>query len=939
MQKCKKIIAGIMTIFILATTTCVFPVFAQEPAVSIDDINFLISLGIYDSADEMDLQDDVLNRETVASLLSVFYGVTEADFPVKSNFADVSEYWASGHIVTMVQNGILRGYSDGLFRPKDAITLDELVKIFVCMTGHDALAELKGGYPKGYINEAKYCGILDGITYDDGNKKITKGLFTKLLLNAIEVPLIRQATYGEFNDLVMMDEQTLLTENLDIYIHNGFVMSTPHAIVNYKAPVGVGQIMIDKAIYDCDFDAYDRLGTRVKAYYKKTANDVRGKILYLDTPNNETEQVIIDADNISSVTASKFTYYDGNKSKTIDIKTGLIVVFNGKQMPYYTATEHLFPKQGSVRFVDVDDSNGYDYAIVSCEIDYVVKDVVFENGILKITEENGKTDLAIKMDDENTFCNVIYNGVSYNPEKIKPGDILTIEADSIDLATLKVKKDSKSYRITRSTEEIKGTVSMIKKDCIVVDEGEFKPSASADMSQLVLGTEYTFGLNYRGQIVYYEESGEQVMKYGILQTHAVKDEAFSSTLKLKLFSSDDKFIVLETAKKVSIDGVVRKTPDAMLTALKNASANFAATVNALTPADSTTPLIMQVPVDGIWQLIKYSVNADGKINKIDTLAANAKPLDTDLTLSMISPVYDKATNANLYLTYQANTLCIDGKYGFAMDSTLFDIGLTSEHKLNDKTYKAHIGSKPGVSTQSNFMGVACFDVDENMNHKAVLKVYPSPAITSQFIGMNDTTNFMLFQRVEYKTNPDGDFVPYMYGRSMTNGAELFVEMDSESILDNPCVDISEDMMTSTEARRVEAGDVIRWAADLDGKATFVQTFMTNDGEDGFAAKTLKGSHQGVGGKYYSTCRMGYGVVQNYNDPYMVFRWDDAVKGTTYEPRRIYGLKNVLMFDRSSGEVETAAITDIRTAKDYQTPDNVAVYFSSGSTITFIIYRD
>lgn len=82
----------------------------------------------------------------------------------KSPFDDVeSSRWSSGYIARANELGIVNGYGDGKFGPKDSVTVAQAAKMLVCAWGYADEAIEAGGWPNGYISVANEQRILDSV--------------------------------------------------------------------------------------------------------------------------------------------------------------------------------------------------------------------------------------------------------------------------------------------------------------------------------------------------------------------------------------------------------------------------------------------------------------------------------------------------------------------------------------------------------------------------------------------------------------------------------------------------------------------------------------------------------------------------------------------------------------------------------------------------------
>ncbi len=140
---------------------------------------------------------------TRAELTKIMVVMSNPDFESSSiyteqSFSDVSsEHWAYPYIEYAKANGIIDGYGDGTFKPENDVTIEELLKMTVCLLGYEPMAETTGGYPAGYIKTAKRLGLDDFINVDYGSYAIRTET-ADVINKALDVPLMAQSESGDY---------------------------------------------------------------------------------------------------------------------------------------------------------------------------------------------------------------------------------------------------------------------------------------------------------------------------------------------------------------------------------------------------------------------------------------------------------------------------------------------------------------------------------------------------------------------------------------------------------------------------------------------------------------------------------------------------------------------------------------------------------------------
>ena len=95
-----------------------------------------------------------------------------------NKFSDVSGSWAATNINFAADKGIVNGYNDGTFGPKNNVTYFEMAAMLVNACGISQ-SDLTGTWPDNYFNKATELGILKDIVTPiagfDGNADATRG--------------------------------------------------------------------------------------------------------------------------------------------------------------------------------------------------------------------------------------------------------------------------------------------------------------------------------------------------------------------------------------------------------------------------------------------------------------------------------------------------------------------------------------------------------------------------------------------------------------------------------------------------------------------------------------------------------------------------------------------------------------------------------------------
>lgn len=878
-----------------------FTFFAVQPVKSYaaDDYEnltaILTDLGIYSSYDGMQLYNNMLSREEVASILSVFYGVTDEVSISKSDYMDVSENWSSGHIMTMVNHGIMMGFEDGLFRPQTLVTIEQAIKIFVTMTGYQVLAENAGGYPNGYLQIASQIGLLKKTNINNPKAPVTRGEFTVLLNNAVNTSVLRQTTVGKKNQFESDKNVTLLSENLNIYKTEGKLEAVAYVALDYKNPAGKDKIRIDNIVYFYDQEAYGYLGTEVQIYYKQTEADSLGTVLRISAAGkSEDNNVIVNAKDILSVTETTFTYDDDGRQKEIDISSDdLMLFFNGRRITYFDE-EYFYPKQGSVRFSDLNDDGRYEYVFVEFEVDYHVDMISTSNGEIVISDKTNKKPLVIKLENPDYHYSVWDRDLAISIHDIEPNDVISVAADSIDMVSGEFTEASRIFKIKLSEEKICGKVTEIRDgDALVIDGVEYKVGAGMKpLSKIMLGGSYTFYLNYLGKIAAYEKEGDLSVRYGILQAYD-RRENLASELRLRIFADNSAFVELVCKDSMKIDGYTPKEYGDAVAYLKSAATRF-------------NEMGMDTVVDDVWQVIKYETNAEKEIISVDTILDNKERTEDDLHY------FGYVETCNSFI-YSGN---LNAVVGIKNDTVFFDV---PNNKTEDNNYGMF---KKSSINKGDRIYMYLFDTN-NLNVAKLGVRLGSAASTN--IGVNEYEKMMIYEKTITMLNADGNAAPFICGTKISSNGSIRAELASASQL--------------TE-QGIVPGDFVRWSVDGDGVINKLEKTASIHGGGEWASTEHPGGvkQSGEAYAYANIVRFSYGKAAAMDSSYIKIRYGG--NDNFDEPCQYEEVSYVYIYNSSKNKVQTATMNDIRTIERFgeSDADTICAYFRSGRLTTVVIYR-
>ena len=250
--------------------------------------------------------------------------------------------------------------------------------------------------------------------------------------------------------------------------------------------------------------------------------------------------------------------------------------------------------------------------VIRVQQEYVAGKAKLE-GLLLPTDDDDKVDLA----------NITVKGDATSLEDIEEDDIVAEYLSEDETVTTLV--------VTRDT--VEGKVTRIDDDTYYIDGKDYDLAGKALITDLELGNEGVFFLDHNGELVDFDGSGVGPTNYAVVLgvEEGTVTEKFGKTSvddypQVKLATQDDETVVLDIYVKINSDGEVTNSA-------KIGSDNI---VTVYEEGEDTKLAIDSRLDENV--LIKYSLNKDGKINKV-TIVRNLEAANTFANVDL-----EKSTN-------------------------------------------------------------------------------------------------------------------------------------------------------------------------------------------------------------------------------------------------------------------------------------------------------
>ena len=263
-------------------------------------------------------------------------------------YEDIENHWAKENIKDSIENGIVNGYEDKLFRPDEKMTIAEYLKVLVKSGNFKLVKEGKDLWPDYYIATAKENGFILENEFPDYNKKINRNEIARITARYIDVTEVYEAQ----NKLKDLDKE-------------------------YKAEIC--KLMKLKVINGYEDNTYkgEKEVTRAEAItIAKRATDARRKLI------SERKYDISNAVKLTNI--NKDANVDGiYKDTRYELKNGEIIIYDdgkySKLQGYKVSGENINLKNATKVIKEMIDEDSYT-GVFYIPVKGIINQLVIMNG-------------------------------------------------------------------------------------------------------------------------------------------------------------------------------------------------------------------------------------------------------------------------------------------------------------------------------------------------------------------------------------------------------------------------------------------------------------------------------------------------------------------------------------------------------------------------------
>lgn len=471
---------------------------------------------------------------------------------------------------------------DDTFRPDDDILMNEALKIAVSAVGYAQRAEYTGGYPTGYIQEAKRLKLLDGIGGAVGTVSGEQAMI--IMYNMLNIcvadPSYSFYSDGDYGVSYTANNETYLNRLYDIYIAEGVVNATSYNSFEYGTEITTDNkyIEVDGIRLLADEVSPGLLGYRATAfYYDNGTEKLRLAAMEVESGN---KTIKCDLKDLSLVSSTEIEHTDKNGKIKKYRLSELVCIYNGRTVKGIKS--EYFDGDGYAVLIDNDCDGSYEVIQITSYSYLFVNEIDRNNR--KIGDKfSAKNSLDLSGIEEELISLTDVNGEKMSFYDVKPNMLLqVVTPQDLSIAEVKIISDT-----------VSGTVDTVNEDSLVINGVEYRYTEYFKrecLSDILPGVSNVFFVGYDGRLVCVKSETKQY-SYGILLK--IAGYTALSNAKMQIYTESGESAVYQFADNVLLDGVSMK-------------------------AEAAYNLKFAAGIDDGRRLIRYKLNSKNELKCIDT---------------------------------------------------------------------------------------------------------------------------------------------------------------------------------------------------------------------------------------------------------------------------------------------------------------------------------
>ncbi len=482
--------------------------------------------------------------------------------------SDSSINWSIPNINVAYDKGIINGYEDNTFRPKNNVAYEEALKMIVCTLGYTGIDTSSNPWYANFVAQANQLGVTKFASQlGAAETPANRACIAQMLYDSLDVALFENGVLT--NRTILKDYQGyirntgIISANADLSLTEADGVYLGKDEIQIYAQEKTTNLFETKTYKISDTSLAAHIGKEIEFYYKDNGS-TRTLAFAILSPSKEVT-VDVDRIDLSSSNNNQIRYYASETASSVtplSLDAQNTVVYNGKLYGANPAGSRfnlaMLPQIGSLTFLDSDNDNDYDIiTIKGYEVYYVSSKVTSEFSIIdSLTALNPKT-LILNVEDPSIKTTIVDkngNNLAYN--SIAAGNIICL-ARSSGIAgslvqTAVVLRDSFSGKITGKQGD----------SSITVNGKTYEYSAAApwvtgvgSLAEPALNESATFYTDLDGRIVAYKKDAvSSNVFYGFVMGMANSDSVFGTEKLVQVLTQTGAQATLILNNQTRVDG-------------------------------------------------------------------------------------------------------------------------------------------------------------------------------------------------------------------------------------------------------------------------------------------------------------------------------------------------------------------------------------------------
>ncbi len=735
----------------------------------------LAELGTFEKEHSSNEFSRTVTRLEFSEYLAGLLGVKDSKLTDNIYFHDASEVYVSN----LTAMGIISGCGDGNFEAGRHITSSEAICMILRALGYKEYIEARGGSAFEYSRIALRVGLdmVKDMSAELTLKDTVELFYSSLELAIMDVESISIADAKPYVTYTDSKNVSLIEFYRNIRLIRGQITATYITSIGGIKTTAYGQFAIDDTVYESDdTSVVSYIGQRVIAIYDKTAESVS----YVIPDYEKMEILVLNAEEIQQYSNYNLTYQREGEKREKNIRFNhktLHVIYNGKMIDsdFKNAFEITL---GTVSLYSVDSTGNYSVAVIEEYTDMVVRQVSTETLSIYTNGDGDMSALPFEDSTDKEVYKRIFSAESGLPIGIK-------SLGENDLISVCCSRDKSYIIVYLCTKSVIGNVeaTSVKNgtNYVRIEGDEYKISPYYKGLGVKPGQSGEFILDKFGYISYAKTVSLAASGVAYVYRVGIVDNAFSDSVKIKLYTKAKEHLVYELEESVNFDG------------------------DRISAVDAYSRF---VPDGNLSKgLIKYTVNSKGKISSIDTGGSGT--------------YFSEMTNGaeTLPYTYIDRSFGENGEYILTKGTTVFVVpsGTDAEIPENFNVVSYREGMTPILGTSET---VRIYQDNEDPFAEYVVYYY-----NNRRTNMSGVTSIhMMVEEVVEELAADGEStVTIIKGYSNCMPYEVTVTDDVQVLAHSKAALQGVDV--------IEPGDWILCSTNANGSVGYIMLIYNVDADD------------------------------------------------------------------------------------------------------------